>query len=94
MNKIYQVKFTNVFKKQYAKIKNNPHFKQEEFNNVIDLLSSNQVLPPKYRNHLLSPKSKRYMGMSFTKWYITRIWEARQRIDFIIGCYWLTFWTI
>ena len=67
MNKMYQVKFTNIFKKQYAKIKNYPHFKQEEFNNVIDLLSNNQVLPQKYKNHLLNPKSKRYMGMSFTK---------------------------
>lgn len=67
MNKIYQIKFTNVFKKQYSKIKNNPKFKQTEFNNVIELLSTNQILPQKYQNHLLSPKSKRYMGMSSTK---------------------------
>lgn len=67
MNKIYQIKFTNVFKKQFSKIKNNPHFKQTEFDNVIKLLSTNQILPPKYKNHLLSPKSKRYLGMSFTK---------------------------
>lgn len=67
MNKIYQVKFTTVFKKQYSKIKNNPNFKQEEFNYVIDLLSKNQILPQKYKNHLLNPKSKRNMGMSFTK---------------------------
>lgn len=67
MNKIYQVKFTNIFKKQYSKIKNNPKFKQSEFNYVIELLSTNQLLPPKYQNHLLSPKSKRNMGMPFTK---------------------------
>ena len=76
MNKIYQVKFTNIFKKQYSKIKNNPKFKQSEFNYVIELLSTNQLLPQKYQNHLLSPKSKRNMGMPFTKWYIIRIWKT------------------
>lgn len=67
MSKIYQVKFTNIFKKQYSKIKKNPKFKQKDFENVIELLSTNQILPFKYQNHLLNPKSKRYMGMSFTK---------------------------
>ena len=67
MSKIYQIKYTNSFKKQFSKIKKDLHFKQTEFKNVIDLLSSNQVLPPKYKNHLLIPKSNRYMGMSFTK---------------------------
>lgn len=66
-NKIYQIKFTNIFKKQYAKIKNNPQFKQGEFDNVIKLLSNNQVLPPKYKNHLLNPKNKRNLGMPYTK---------------------------
>lgn len=66
-NKTFQIKFTNIFKKQYAKIKNNPQFKQGEFDNVIKLLSNNQVLPPKYKNHLLNPKSKRNLGMPYTK---------------------------
>lgn len=73
MNKTYQVIFTNIFKKQYSKIKNNPRFKQSEFDNVIKLLSTNQVLPAKYKNHLLNPKSKRYLGMSFAKRYFIRI---------------------
>ena len=63
----YQIKFVNTFKKQYIKIKNNPHFNQEEFNKVIEMLSNNEVLPTKYKNHLLNPKSKRCMGMSYTK---------------------------
>lgn len=67
MNKLYQVKFTNIFKKQYSKIKKNPHFKQAEFENVIKILSNNEVLPEKYNNHLLRPNSKRNMGMSYTK---------------------------
>lgn len=66
-NKIYNIKFTNTFKKQYSKIKNVSHFKQTEFDNVITLLSNNEILPAKYKNHLLNPKSKRNMGMSHTK---------------------------
>ena len=67
MDKKYKIKFTNVFKKQYTKIKNTPHFKQAEFDKVIKLLSTNQILPPKYKNHLLNPKSKRNLGMPYTK---------------------------
>ena len=63
----YQIKFVNTFKKQYIKIKNNPNFKQEEFNKVIEMLSNNEVLPTKYKNHLLNPKSKRHLGLSYTK---------------------------
>ena len=85
MNKIYQITFTNVFKKQYSKIKNDPKFKQEEFDKVIKLLSTNQVLPQKYKNHLLNPKSKRNMGMSFTKWYFTRIPKTWRWANIIIS---------
>ena len=67
MSKTYKIKFTNVFKKQYSKLKNNPNFSQIEFTTVITLLSTNQVLPPKYKNHLLNPKSKRYLGVPLTK---------------------------
>ena len=35
-------------------------------NEVINILASNQLLPAKYRNHLLEPKSNRNMGMSYT----------------------------
>ena len=66
-NKKYQIKFINTFKKQYLRIKKNPIFKQEELNKVIDLLSNNETLPAKYKNHLLNPKSKRNLGMSCTK---------------------------
>ena len=66
-NKKYQIKFINTFKKQYLRIKKNPTFKQEELNKVIDLLSNNETLPAKYKNHLLNPKSKRNLGMSCTK---------------------------
>ena len=56
-NSKYQIKFINTFKKQYTKIKNTPNFKQEEFNKVIEILSNNEILPAKYKNHLLTPKA-------------------------------------
>ena len=43
MKNKYQIKFVNTFKKQYTKIKRNPHFKQEEFNKVIEILSNNET---------------------------------------------------
>ncbi len=65
MNKKYDVVFTNKFKKNYKKVKQQINFKDNEFEKVIGILSSNEQLPAKYNNHLLKPKSKRYMGMSY-----------------------------
>lgn len=66
MVKKYDVVFTNKFKKNYEKIKKQSNFKVEEFEKVIEMLINNELLPAKYKNHLLNPKSKRYMGMSYT----------------------------
>lgn len=65
----YKIERTNKFIKQYAKVIKQKEFKEEEFINVLKLLSNNEVLPAKYKNHLLNPKSNRYMGMPYTKWY-------------------------
>ena len=45
---------------------NDNYLTDDELNIVINLLSNNESLPEKYNNHLLIPKSKRYMGMSCT----------------------------
>lgn len=71
----YEIIKTNKFIKQYAKVLKQKDFSEEEFIKVITMLSNNEVLPAKYKNHLLNPKSKRCMGMSYTKWYIVRIYE-------------------
>lgn len=65
-SKKYEIQYTNKFKKQYTKLSQNPYFKKSEFEKVIDLLINNEILPAKYRNHLLNPKSERCMGMSHT----------------------------
>lgn len=62
----YKIERTNRFIKQYAKLLKQDNFKEKEFIEVLKLLASNEPLPSKYRNHLLEPKSKRYMGMSCT----------------------------
>ena len=69
----YKIERTNKFIKQYAKIIKQKAFKEDEFINVLKMLSNNEVLPPKYKNHLLNPKSNRYLGMPYTKWYFTWI---------------------
>ena len=63
----YKIERTKKFTKQYAKMLKQKHFKEEEFITVLKLLANNELLPAKYQNHLLSPKSKRNMGMSHTK---------------------------
>ena len=74
MNPIkYSIQYTNKFKKQYKKLLKNPNFKKSEFEKVLEYLANNKQLPEKYRNHLLIPKSERYMGMSCSARYITRV---------------------
>lgn len=63
----YKIERTNKFTKQYAKILKQREFKEEEFISVLKMLSNDEVLPKKYKNHLLNPKSNRNMGMSYTK---------------------------
>lgn len=62
MNK-YQIKATSRFKKELKKMKNRKGFDENALNSVVEMLANNEVLPSKYCNHLLEPKSKRYMGM-------------------------------
>lgn len=66
MSKHYIITTTNKFKKQYAKVSKQNNFKKEEFEKVIRLLSNDEILPAKYKNHLLTPKDKRNLGMSYT----------------------------
>lgn len=64
MSKQYEVKLTTKFKKQLKIIRKQQNFNYDALDTVINMLSNNELLPKKYNNHLLNPKSKRYMGMS------------------------------
>lgn len=61
----YEIKVTNSFKKSLNKIRTQKFFDEKALNTVIEILANDKLLPEKYRNHLLEPKSKRSMGMSY-----------------------------
>lgn len=56
---------TNRFKKDYRKMKTRINFDEKEFIKVITMLANGEILPEKYCNHLLEPKSQRNMGMPY-----------------------------
>ncbi len=66
MNKSLEIKLTTKFKKQLKVVRKQPNFNYDELDKVINILASNKLLPSKYNNHLLEPRSKRYMGMPRT----------------------------
>lgn len=66
MNEKFEIKLTTKFKKQLKIVRKQPNFNYNELDKVINMLSNNELLPEKYNNHLLTPKSKRYMGMPRT----------------------------
>ena len=75
--KRYEIKLTNQFKKQLKKLQKQHNFNYNALDEVIHILVSNDILPSKYRNHLLEPKEKRNMGVSCTARCIIRISKNR-----------------
>lgn len=61
----YEIKMTGRFKKDLKIIRKRECFDAELLNNVVEMLANDITLPAKYNNHLLEPKSKRIVGMSF-----------------------------
>ena len=64
----YKIQITNIFKKDYKKMRSRNNFDEKAFKTVIELLSNGESLPEKYCNHLLEPKSNRTLGMSYKTW--------------------------
>ena len=61
----YKIQITNKFKKDYNKMRSRNNFDENEFKTVLELLSNGELLPERYCNHLLEPKSERYLGMLY-----------------------------
>lgn len=60
----YEIKMTSKFKKDLkAVIKRD--FDIDLLNEVVLMLANDIPLPVKYKNHLLEPKSSRFMGMPY-----------------------------
>lgn len=64
MNKL-KIEMTSRFKKDYKKMRARKNFDEKSFKEVVKMLANNMILPEKYCNHLLEPKSNRIMGMSY-----------------------------
>lgn len=60
----YEIKMTSRFKKDLKAIMKREFFDIELLNHVVEMLANDEILPQKYNNHLLEPKSKRIVGMS------------------------------
>ena len=65
MTNRYKIEYTTKFKKQYKKMIANKNYSEKDFKTVVNILANDEILPEKYRNHLLEPKSNRIMGMSY-----------------------------
>ena len=61
----HRIEKTNRFKKDYKKVKSRNNFDEKEFIKVVTMLANGEILPEKYCNHLLEPKSERNMGMPY-----------------------------
>lgn len=61
----FEIKRTNQFKKDLKMMMKREVFDAKILNDVVEFLANDEQLPEKYKNHLLEPKSKRIMGMSF-----------------------------
>jgi len=70
----YKIVTTNRFKKDYARMRTRNNFNEKDFWSIITKLANDEVLPQKYRNHLLEPKKERYMGMSYTARLVVNIY--------------------
>ena len=61
----YRIEKTNRFKRDFKKVKSRNNFDEKEFIKVVTMLANGEILPEKYCNHLLEPKSERNMGMPY-----------------------------
>lgn len=61
----YKIVQTSRFKKDYKKMKLTNNFDERAFIKVISMLANDEVLPLRYCNHLLEPKSERNLGMPY-----------------------------
>lgn len=61
----YTIQYTSKFKKSYKKMIARFNYDEKDFRKVVKMLSNDEVLPEKYHNHLLEPKSNRIMGVPY-----------------------------
>lgn len=67
----YTIFRTNKFKKDYKKMQKRNNFDEKEFIKVVSLIANGKELPEKYCNHILEPKSERFLWMSYQTRLVT-----------------------
>ena len=72
----YTIYRTNRFIKDYKKMKKRNNFDEKEFIKVVSMLSNGEILPLKYHNHILEPKSE-----GFYECHIKPDWLLVYQID-------------
>ena len=77
MKNKYEIKITSRFKKDLKAVRERNYFDEDLLNEVVEKLANDIQLEPKYNNHLLEPRSKRIMGMSFKAGLVIRIREEQ-----------------
>ena len=77
MKNKYKIKITSRFKKDLKAVRKRNYFDEDLLNEVVEKLANDIQLEPKYNNHLLEPRSKRIMGMSFKAGLVIRIREEQ-----------------
>lgn len=73
MKNKYQITMTSRFKKDLKMLKKRNYFDLDLLNTVVQMLANDITLPEKYNNHLLEPRSKRFVGMSYKTRLVTWI---------------------
>ena len=71
MKNKYQITMTSRFKKDLKMVKKRNYFDIDLLNDVVQMLANDITLPEKYNNHLLEPRSKRLVGMSYKTSLVT-----------------------
>ena len=65
MKNKYEIKMTGKFRKDLKIMRKRNNFDVDLLNDIVEKLANDIALEPKYNNHMLEPKSKRFMGVSF-----------------------------
>ncbi len=60
---MYSVVTTKSFRKSYKRVSQYKNFNEEEFDFVIDILSSNKDIPEKYKDHPLAGSMKGFRDL-------------------------------
>ena len=72
-------------------MKSRTNFDEEAFIKVVSMLANDEVLPERYCNHLLEPKTERNLGMSYKARLVVNVYKKQGCISININKNWDSF---